>query len=211
MVTNQVLDAPAWQAMSHGARSLYVALKRRYWPNKKNNGRIYLSHRQARKELGRSSPNEIVRWFRELQHYGFIVMAAPGCLGVNGKGQAPRWRLTEVSYMRGTSSRGMEDMPLMDFMKWNGVRFQNPVTEIRNAPLRKSVTPPLRKSVTRHGTTVTEIRNKENPPTVTEIRNRSYKPCGAGRAGAFNEQQQPGRADEARPVRDIIDVRSRPR
>jgi hypothetical protein len=109
--------------MSHGARSLYIALKRRYWPNKKNNGRIYLSHRQARKELGRSSPNEIVRWFRELQYYGFIVMVAPGCLGVNGKGKAPRWRLTEVSYMRGTSSRGVEDMPTMDFLKWNGVRF----------------------------------------------------------------------------------------
>ena len=52
MVTNQVLDAPAWRAMSHGARSLYVALKRRYWPNKKNNGRIYLSLRHAAKELG---------------------------------------------------------------------------------------------------------------------------------------------------------------
>jgi hypothetical protein len=47
MVTNQVLDAPAWRAMSMGARNLYIALKRRYWPNKKNNGRIYLSHRQC--------------------------------------------------------------------------------------------------------------------------------------------------------------------
>lgn len=55
MVTNQVLDAPAWRAMSHGARSLYVALKRRYWPNRKNNGRIYLSARQAAKELGQAT------------------------------------------------------------------------------------------------------------------------------------------------------------
>ena len=38
MVTETVLDSPAWQAMSHGARSLYIALKRRYWPNQKNNG-----------------------------------------------------------------------------------------------------------------------------------------------------------------------------
>ena len=122
MVTNQVLDAPAWRAMSHGARSLYVALKRRYWPNRKNNGRIYLSARQAAKELG-SGHTQIVRWFRELQHYGFIVMMTAGCLGVNGKGKAPHWRLTEVSYMRGTSSQGMEDMPTMDFLKWKGVRF----------------------------------------------------------------------------------------
>jgi len=122
MVTNQVLDAPAWRATSHGARILYIALKRRFWPNHKNNGRIYLSQRQAMKELG-SGETEIVRWFRELQYYGFIVMITPGCLGVNGIGKAPRWRLTEVSYMRGTSSKGLEDIPTMDFMKWDGVRF----------------------------------------------------------------------------------------
>ena len=104
------------------ARSLYIALKRRYWPNKKNNGRIYLSVRDAAEELG-SGRTQIIRWFRELRYYGFIVMMNAGCLGLDGKGKAPHWRLTEVSYMRGTSSRGTEDMPTMDFVKWNGVRF----------------------------------------------------------------------------------------
>jgi hypothetical protein len=122
MVTETVLDSPAWRAMSHGARSLYIALKRRYWPNRKNNGHIYLPQRKAEKELG-SSNTQIVRWFRELQYYGFIVMMTPGYLGVEGKDRAPRWRLTEVAYMRGTSSKGMEDMPTMDFLKWDGVRF----------------------------------------------------------------------------------------
>jgi hypothetical protein len=122
MVTETVLDSPAWQAMSHGARSLYIALKRRYWPNQKNNGYLYLSQRKAVKELG-SGMSQIVRWFRELQYYGFIIMMSPGYLGVEGKGRAPRWRLTEVAYMRGTSSKGMEDMPTTDFLKWNGVRF----------------------------------------------------------------------------------------
>jgi hypothetical protein len=122
MVTNQVLDSPAWRAMSHGARILYIALKRRYSPNRKNNGRIFLSNRHARKEI-RAGASQIVRWFNELQHYGFIVMMDPGCLGLDGKGKAPRWRLTEVAYMRGTSSKAMEDMPTMDFLKWNGVRF----------------------------------------------------------------------------------------
>ena len=107
MVTEQVLDAPAWRAMSHGARSLYIALKRRYWPNKRNNGHIYLPTRKAAKELG-SGLTQTVRWFRELQHYGFIVMTTPGYLGIEGKGRAPKWRLTEVSYMRGKSSAGME-------------------------------------------------------------------------------------------------------
>jgi hypothetical protein len=123
MVTNQVLDAAAWRAMSTGARVLYVSLKRRYSPNYKNNGRIYLSQRRAAAEIG-SSTNQITRWFRELQHYGFIVQTKPGYLGLEGKGRAAHWRLTEVAYMRGTSSKGMDDMPTMDFLKWNGVRFR---------------------------------------------------------------------------------------
>ena len=122
MITDPVLDSPAWRAMSHGARNLYIALKRRYWPNRKNNGHIRLSQREAVKELG-SGKDQITRWFRELQHYGFIVMTKPGCLGVDGKCKAPHWRLTEIAYMRGTSSKGMEDMPTMDFLKWNGIRF----------------------------------------------------------------------------------------
>jgi hypothetical protein len=124
MVTNQVLDSPAWRAMSHGARSLYIVLKRRYSPNGKNNGKIFLSEREAKKQLG-SGFTEIVRWYRELQHYGFIEMMNAGCLGLDGKGKAPLWRLTEVGYMRGKSSPGMEDMPTMDFLKWNGVPFNN--------------------------------------------------------------------------------------
>jgi hypothetical protein len=86
MVTNQALDSPAWRAMSLGARLLYIALKRRYWPNRKNNGKISLSHRHARKEIG-SGATQIVRWYRELAYYGFIVMMTPGHLGgEQGKG-----------------------------------------------------------------------------------------------------------------------------
>jgi hypothetical protein len=54
MVTETVLDSPAWRAMSHGARSLYIALKRRYWPNRKNNGHIYLPQRKAARSWGRA-------------------------------------------------------------------------------------------------------------------------------------------------------------
>jgi hypothetical protein len=75
------LESPAWFAMSHGAKILYISLKRRYNQNNHNNGRIFLSQRDAVKEL-RSHHNEIARWFRELQHYGFIVMTDPGYLGV---------------------------------------------------------------------------------------------------------------------------------
>ena len=91
----ETLDAPAWKAMSHGARSLYVALKLRYNRDFHNNGKIYLAQRKAAEEIG-SHTNQVSRWFRELQHYGFAVMMEGGRLGVDGKGQAPRWRLTEL-------------------------------------------------------------------------------------------------------------------
>jgi hypothetical protein len=168
----ETLASPAWLAMSHGAKILYVALKARYSSNLHNNGRLFISQRDARREIG-SSFNEIARWFRELQHFGFIVQTRGGSLGVDGKGKAPHWRLTECGYMR--------DDPTRDFMKWDGTPFkdavrrrskkQNPVTEIRNAPLRKLVTPPLRKSVTPIGTSVTENRHISDRLTVTENRN----------------------------------------
>ena len=70
--------------MSHGARIFYIALKRRYNRQFHNNGRLYLSHRKAAEEIN-SDTNQITRWFRELQYYGFIVATAPGYLGVNGR------------------------------------------------------------------------------------------------------------------------------
>src|SRR5262245_54057721 len=115
MVLADVLDTPAWRAMSHGARSLYIALKRRY--RKDNNGSIYLSQRNAEIELG-SSRRNVRRWFKELQHYGFIAMTRRGSLGLNGKGKASHWRLTEAPYLH--------DPPTRDFATWNGAPFDVP-------------------------------------------------------------------------------------
>jgi hypothetical protein len=119
---NSTLDSPAWRAMSHGARSLFMALKRRYNPGYHNNGRIYLSQRKAAEELG-SHHNEIARWFRELQHFGFIARMTPGYLGVEGHGRAPRWRLTELGYMR--------DLPTRDFRQWKDDPFVDKKTKSR--------------------------------------------------------------------------------
>lgn len=102
--------------MSHGAQTLYIALKRRYGHKIHNNGKIFLSQRTAAQELS-SHHNQIARWFRELQHFGFIVMQSAGSLGVEGKGQAPRWRLTELGYMR--------DLPTQDYQRWDGTPFTN--------------------------------------------------------------------------------------
>jgi hypothetical protein len=113
-VFTSTLDAPAWRAMSHGARSLYIALKRRYSSNFKNNGKVFLSQRDAAEEIG-SDQHQVARWFRELQYFGFIVMTNPGSLGVEGTGKAPHWRLTEVGYMA--------ESPTKDFVRWSGEPF----------------------------------------------------------------------------------------
>jgi hypothetical protein len=116
------MKTEAWKALSHGARSLYVALKGRY--NSKLQNAVWLSMREARQELGSHSHAESVqRWFRELQHYGFIVMVSPAHHGVNGHGKAPHWRLTEEGHL------GKE--PRRDFQRWDGSLFTEKRTRSR--------------------------------------------------------------------------------
>jgi hypothetical protein len=110
----ETLSASAWRTMSPYARVLYVAVKSRYSFKARNNGRVYLSVRQAAEETGLNK-DTIARGFRELSYYGFIVMTNPGCLGVEGRGKAPHWRLTEIGYMT--------DPPTRDFLRWDGVVY----------------------------------------------------------------------------------------
>ena len=119
----ETMASPAWRATSHGARSLYTALKARYSSNLHNNGRIFISQRNAMREVG-SWSDEIARWFRELQHYGFIVQTSGGCLGVDGKGKAPHWRLTELEAPGGRNGDTWM-LPTKDYLKWNGTKFRD--------------------------------------------------------------------------------------
>jgi hypothetical protein len=112
----ETMAAPAWRTMSPFGRLLFIALKARYSINLKNNGRIYLSVRMAAKEAGLNK-NTIARAFHENVHYGFIRLTEPGCLGLEGRGKAPHWRLTELGYMT--------DPPTRDFIRWDGTIFQD--------------------------------------------------------------------------------------
>jgi hypothetical protein len=118
------IKTEAWKALSHGARSLYAVLKGRYNINLQN--AVWVSTRDAEEELGQHStrPN-VMRWFRELQHYGFIVMVSPAHHGVNGHGRAPHWRLTEEWYLG--------KAPTRDFLSWDGTPFTE--KRKRDAPL----------------------------------------------------------------------------
>jgi len=123
-VLQATVKSEAWKALSHGARSLYAILMRRYNLNLQN--AVWVSSRDAEEELGRhSNRHNIQLWFRELQHYGFIVMVRPAHHGVNGHGKAPHWRLTDQWYLA--------KAPTRDFSAWDG----SPFTEKRkrNAPV----------------------------------------------------------------------------
>ena len=155
------LDQPAWRAMSLGARLLYIALKRRCNYKNPNNGRLFLPQRKAANELG-SHHNQIARWFRELRHFGFIEMTTPGFLGIEGKGQSPRWRLTEIGYMR--------DPPTQDYARWDGTPFVDKIKSRARKPARSV-------PENRH-TTVLEY----HPPLDVTVREKQHKGNGTDRA-----------------------------
>jgi hypothetical protein len=137
-MVKSTIDTAAWRALSHGARSLYLALRRRY--HTKLQGAVYLSTRAAVEQLGSHSHRDnIRRWFRELQYYGFIVMERPHELGVEGKGRAPHWRLTESPYLG--------EKPTRDFDRWDGVPFYEQKSPEHYLSKKQKPGPPVRSTL----------------------------------------------------------------
>jgi hypothetical protein len=182
------LDAPAWRAMSYGAGWLYVALKRRA-----NSGpRAYISYRDAIAVLA-CSRGKLREWFAELEHYGFIRLHAHGCLGTEGKGKAPHWRLTEKGQTSKASPEGLFEPPPNDFLKWDGTLFdpkpyreshnkgrrtwtddkikkQNPVSYVGNTPFPTSGTPPVPTSEPPQAESGSYVRAIGTDETVSYVR-----------------------------------------
>ena len=69
-------------------------------------------------EMGATNRKSIRRWFRELEHFGFIVKTAEHHLGVDGKGKAAQWRLTELE----TPLADWKEATL-DYKRWDGTPF----------------------------------------------------------------------------------------
>src|SRR5262249_4539333 len=113
-VIKTTMATPAWRAMSHGARLLYIELRGKLRNDYLNNGKVWLSCRDGAKAI-RASTQSIVRWFAENEHYGFLRKTREGLRGTNGRGVAARYRFTEFAY--GTHP------PTRDFEKWNDEPF----------------------------------------------------------------------------------------
>jgi hypothetical protein len=115
---HSVMECPAWIALSHGARTLFLALKKRLPGGNKS----YISTREAAREL-KSSRQKIREWFAELEHYGFIAEDTPHCLGVDGVGKATRWKIADTGTTSKTSLTGIWERPSEEYLKWDGTAF----------------------------------------------------------------------------------------
>lgn len=129
-MTFNVMDTPAWRALSADAKALYPLIWRVAYAHG-NEGN--LSIRQAMEYL-RVGKNRAPQVFHELQAKGFIVPVTIGCLGISGQGKSTAYRVTELPH-RGSP-------PTQDFNKW-APGYDRPV--IKGAPPRKKQNPvPLR-------------------------------------------------------------------
>jgi hypothetical protein len=192
------MDAPAWKAMSHGAKVLFVNLKRKV---PRENNRAYLSYRDACKALV-SGRHKIREWFAELEHYGFIVLAVPGTLGVDGKGRAPHWRLTELGNTSRKSPDGLPEYPTRDFLQWDGATFdpkpfrygrkwdyekQNPGVRVDSTPVSASIPPPVSASTPPESESGVHVRAIEGEGSGVHVNDISSKPLTSESAGPSSE------------------------
>src|SRR5262245_1863854 len=175
MVPLKILDASAWHAMDPIARLLWIELRRKLRNDRSNNGKIYLSCRDAATEIG-VSKNTIARRFAELEHYGFVRQTAGGCLS-DGRGIAPRYRFTDLAHGTHPATQ--------DYEKWDGSLFprrewtwkkQNPV------PVRGTPRPRVRdiRKASNGGSVCPRVRDIEEAPGCPRVRDISSLPVGEG-------------------------------
>ncbi|MGD9800151.1 MAG: hypothetical protein AB7V02_06075 [Parvularculaceae bacterium] len=90
-IYKSMMDSAAWRDLSPGGRAAVLEVCRFY--NGSNNGEIFLSARKAG-ELLNVRPATAASYLKDAEAHGFIAQVENGCLGLNGKGVAAKWRLT---------------------------------------------------------------------------------------------------------------------
>ena len=105
---------PAWYAMDPRARALVMEIKLRF--DRAAESAVGMSARQAAKLLNTTDFHIAIRMLKQAVHYGFLVKTSDGHLGVNGKGVAAQFRLTDEPYLGQPAT--------LDFKRWNGTLFE---------------------------------------------------------------------------------------
>ena len=126
-----------------------------------------------------------VEWFKELQHYGFIVLAQPGSLGVEGKGKSPHWRLTELGMTSKASADSIFEAPTNDFLKWDRTRFKKQDPAPGAGSINRGQVPPAtsRFRGLRSGWKSWAARGNQRMRSDTDailLRSRRDLPCNSG-------------------------------
>jgi hypothetical protein len=131
-VPKAIMATPAWRAMSPGARLLWIELRGWLRNDHLNNGKVFLACRSAAKAIGTKSMCSIVRWYAELDHYGFLRKTSEGFLGVDGRGIAAHHRFTDIAHVTHPPTRDYEkwDGELFIYTRRGGRKKQNPVPTI---------------------------------------------------------------------------------
>lgn len=105
MLFRNLMEEPAWRALSSTAQALYPWLRLEWrGPSANNNGSIRLSVRQAAAKMG-VSINTAARAFHDLQAKGFLCVTERACLGLSGHAKSPAYELTEIE-MPHSAGRG---------------------------------------------------------------------------------------------------------
>ena len=94
-VDREMMRSPAWRATSWRALPVYSPQIEMALPVEEQRPALSIAPGRA-EEMGRATRDSISRWYRELEYYGFVVKTPEAALGVDGKGKAPHWRLTEA-------------------------------------------------------------------------------------------------------------------
>lgn len=106
MLWHWLMNSAAWRSLTCDQKQLYLELRRRF--NGTNNGQIYLSVRDATRELHIAKATA-QKAFRALQEKGFLKCARLGSFHYKVR-HASLWILTEESYG--------DQLPTKEFMRW---------------------------------------------------------------------------------------------
>jgi len=136
-----------------------------------NNGRMWLSDRDAEKAIG-INKSTVVRAYAQNEHFGFLRQTSGGCLGSDGQGFAAHYRFTDLPYDT--------HPPTRDFEKWDGSPFvykarrpsrrkQNPVRKMRtprtqNAYIRRA---PANGALCTQNPYISEPQKRTQNPYIT--------------------------------------------
>lgn len=112
-----MMDTPAWRALSSTAQALYPWIKLE-WKGAQynNNGRLQFSVRQAAEAMG-VNKDTANRAFIDLQLKGFIVVTQEARLGVGGAARSSLLEITELELpgQQGSRKLYLEWQPGGDF------------------------------------------------------------------------------------------------